>query len=94
MPEKNHSKNMRFKKIFFFLLLFILGWFYTPGFLKLRKCSLSLHRYEKEIKELKIKNKELEKEKELLENDLFTIEKLGRNELDLVKEGEIVYKIR
>ncbi len=85
---------MWFKKIFFFLLLLILGWFYTPGFLKLRKCSLSLHHYEKESKELKIKNKELKKEKELLENDPFTIEKLGRDELDLVKEGEIVYKIR
>ncbi len=85
---------MWFKKIFFFLLILLLGWFYTPGFLKLRKCSLSLHHYEKEIKELKIKNKELKKEKELLENDPFTIEKLGRDELDLVKEGEIVYKIR
>ena len=85
---------MWFKKIFFFLLLLILGWFYTPGFLKLRKCSLSLHHYEKEIKELKIKNKELEKERKLLKSDLFTIEKLGRNGLGLVKEGEIVYKIR
>ncbi len=94
MPEKNHLKSMWFKKIFFFLLILLLGWFYTPGFLKLRKCSLSLHHYEKEIKELKIKNKELKKEKELLENDPFTIEKLGRDELDLVKEGEIVYKIR
>ena len=86
---------MKFRKTFFFLvILLILGWFYTPGFLKLRKCSLSLHHYKKEIKELKIKNKELEKERELLKNDPLTIEKLGRNELDLAKEGEIVYKIR
>ena len=86
---------MKFRKTFFFLvILLILGWFYTPGFLKLRKCSLSLHHYEKEIKELKIKNKELEKERELLKNDPFTIEKLGRNELGSVKEGEILYKIR
>jgi len=86
---------MKFRKTFFFVVIsLLLGWFYTPGFLKLRKCSLSLHHYEKEIKELKIKNKELEKERKLLKSDLFTIEKLGRNGLGLVKEGEIVYKIR
>ena len=86
---------MRYKRIFFYLfLLLVLGWIYTPGFLKLRKwCSL-LHQDEREIEELKIKNRELKKEIDLLENDLFMIERLGREELGLAKEGEIVYKIR
>ncbi len=87
--------RVRYKRIFFFLfLLLILGWFYTPGFLKLRKCVVLLHQDEREIKELKRKNKELKKKIYLLENDPFIIEKLGREELGLVKEGEIVYKIR
>lgn len=86
---------MRYKKIFFYLfLLFVLGWIYTPGFLKLRKCALLLRQEGREIEELKRKNKELKKEIYLLENDPFIIEKLGREELELVKEGEIVYKIR
>ncbi|MCK4244316.1 MAG: septum formation initiator family protein [Candidatus Omnitrophica bacterium] len=86
---------MRYKRIFFYLfLLLILGWIYTPGFLKLRKYALLLHQDEREIEELKRKNKELKKEIHLLENDPFIIEKLGREELGLAKEGEIVYKIR
>ncbi len=86
---------MRSEKVFFFIFIFLLlVWFYTPGFLKLRKCLLPLHQYEKEIKELKIKNKELKKEAELLKSSSFIAEKLGRDELGLVKKGEMVYKIR
>jgi len=87
--------RVRYKKIFFYLfLLLILGWIYTPGFLKLRKWVVLLHQDEREIEELKRKNRELKKEIWLLENDPFILERLGREELGLAKEGEIVYKIR
>ena len=86
---------MKYKRTLFFSFIFlIIAWFYTPGFLKLRKCALSLRQCEREIEELKRKNSEAKKEIWLLKNDPFIIEKLGREELGLAKEGEIVYKIR
>ena len=86
---------LNYKKFLFFMFLFlILAWVYAPGFLKLRKYTLVVRRCKRENKELEVKNKELKKEIWLLENDSLTTEKLGREELGLVKKGEILYKIR
>ncbi len=86
---------IKYKRIFLFIfLLFIIGWIYTPGFLELRGYVVLLHQYKREIKELKEKNRELKRELWSLQNDPFVMEKLGREELGLVKKGEMLYKVR
>ena len=46
-----------------------------------------------EIAELERKNSALEKEIFLVRNDEFTLEKLARERLGYVKEGEVVYQL-
>ena len=52
-----------------------------------------LERMNQEIAELERKNSALEKEIFLVRNDEFTLEKLARERLGYVKEGEIVYQL-
>ena len=44
------------------------------------------------IEELKMSNKELEKRISTLKNDKLYIEKVAREELGMIKQGEKVYK--
>ena len=44
------------------------------------------------IEELKMSNKELEKRINTLKNDKLYIEKVARDELGMIKQGEKVYK--
>ena len=52
-----------------------------------------LERMNQEITELERKNSVLEKEIFLVRNDEFTLEKLARERLGYVKEGEVVYQL-
>lgn len=49
--------------------------------------------YERRLTELKEKNKELEKEKRLLLEDPVYLEKVAREEMGLVREGEVIYRL-
>ena len=52
------------------------------------------HRISKEIQALSEGNRELEREVNALRSDPYMIEKIARKELGLVREGELIYKIR
>jgi len=49
--------------------------------------------YERRIAELKGRNRELEKEKRLLLEDPVYLERVAREEMGLVREGEMVYRL-
>ncbi len=49
-------------------------------------------RVKSKIEELKMSNKELEKRIETLKKDKLYIEKVAREELGMIKQGEKVYK--
>lgn len=66
---------------------------FFSGYLDLRKVGQRLARIEEENKRLIQENKRLEEEIKALEGDPFYIEKIAREELGMVKKGEIVYEI-
>ena len=57
------------------------------------RMASELERMNEEIAELKQTNSALEKEIFLIQNDEFTLEKLARERLGYVKEGEVVYQL-
>ena len=84
---------MRFTPLWIFLLIFILGVVYLPGFTKYRKLKrkeLELHH---EVEFLKAEVAKLGQEERLLKTDLTRLEEVVREELGLVKPGETVIKV-
>jgi len=73
-------------------VLLALIWFYFPTLSKYRDLKLEEERISKELADLDVKVKALEEERHLLKNDVEYLEKVIRQELGLVKPGEVVYK--
>ena len=77
--------------VFGFLILF--AFLYLPGFSRLQELRSEEERLTRELAELDRQMRGLREEKSLLENDLTYLEKVIRDELGLVKPGEMVYKL-
>ena len=76
-----------------FLISFVILIVFLPAFTKmqdLRQRNLELRQ---DIEDLKKKNKKLGEERQLLENDPVYLEKVGRDKMGLIKEGEKVYRL-
>lgn len=76
-----------------FLIIFSAGIIYLPGatkYLKLKRKEADLTN---EITRLNSEIKKLKKEEHLLKTDLSRLEQVVREELGLVKPGEIVVKV-
>ncbi|MCK4648860.1 septum formation initiator family protein [bacterium] len=93
MAEKKSKRPPRIIWIAIFLLIFFFTYLFFSGYLDLRKVGQRLARIEEENKRLVQENKRLEEEIKALEGDPFYIEKIAREELGMVKKGEIVYEI-
>lgn len=85
------------RRFFFFwigiglVVLFI--FLYLPGLSRYHELKTEKDRLEKELAEIELEIKGLQEEKTLLQNDLDYLEKVIRQELGLVKPGEMVYKV-
>ena len=76
------------------IIILILGVFLVyPGYLDLRKFNQELVRLDEKIIELEETNENLRREIEALQEDRFYLEKVARENLGLVRPGEIIYKI-
>ncbi|MCD5401814.1 septum formation initiator family protein [candidate division NPL-UPA2 bacterium] len=76
------------------IIILILGVFLVyPGYLDLRKFNREIVRLDEEIRELKEANENLRAEIKALREDRFYLERVARENLGLVKPGEIIYKI-
>ena len=73
------------------LILFI--FLYLPGLSKLQELRTEEERLGRELADLEKKIQVLREEKNLLQHDVAYAEKVIREELGLVKPGEMVYKI-
>ncbi|MBU4128816.1 septum formation initiator family protein [bacterium] len=93
MAERKGKRPSKVILIAIFLLIFFLAYLFISGYLDLRKVGQRLARIEEENKKLARENKRLEEEIKALEGDPFYIEKIAREELGMVKKGEIVYEI-
>ena len=78
--------------LFLFIIVF-LGYCYLPLADKLIKRSRLLEDIKAEIADLEESNLFLESEKKRLDSDLDYIDRLVREKLDLIRPGEVLYKI-
>jgi len=85
------------KKSFFLLwgviaAVLIFFWFYFPALSRYRDLKIKQDEIERELKALDQKIQALQQERRLLKEDKEYIEKVIRNELGLVRPGEVLYK--
>ena len=87
---------MKLRKIYLFLgfAIILLGffWGYFPAISRYRELRIQEETIDQEIAQLDAKIQDLQAEKEQLTEDPEYLEKIIRDELGLVKPGEIVYK--
>jgi cell division protein FtsB len=72
-------------------LILLLAFIYYPGYKKTQEAKMRNRILKEELDSLSLKNRELEKKLELLENDMVYIEKRAREKLGIAGEGEIIY---
>lgn len=85
------------KKPFLFLCLFVgaavlFSWIYLPALSRYQDLKTRQEGIDIQSKNLQTKVKDIREERDLLKNDVGYLEKVIREELGLVKPGEIVYK--
>ena len=66
---------------------------YLPPLSRYQELKSEEERITKELAELSGKIEKLEKERELLQNDVRYLEKVIRKEMGLVRPGEVVYRV-
>lgn len=74
-------------------LLIIFIFFYLPGLSRVQELRLEEDRLSKELTTMGREIQSLKQEKELLQKDQAYLEKVIREELGLVRPGEMVYKV-
>jgi len=84
------------KKIILFIILtiIVLLAIFLPGYTRLQDVARENRKLEEEISRMEETVNTLMQEKERLESDITYIEKIAREKMGLVKEGERVIKIK
>ncbi len=91
-PETRHVRPASYVLVSLLLSALFFGIFFVSdrGLLKLRRQREQLVRAAEEVAELEAQNKRLAAEVEALRTDPRAVEKVAREELNLVKPGEVV----
>ena len=87
---------MKRRFVYFWVIigaLVIFAFVYLPGLSRYQELRQEEERLERELGDLQREIKSLKEEKELLEKDQAYLEKVIREELGLVRPGEMVYKL-
>ena len=66
---------------------------FLPSYTKMQDLNVRNDDYEKQIAALHQKNSQLRKERELLEKDPVYLEKVAREKMGLIRDGEVVYRL-
>ena len=74
----------------FAIIVFLL---FLPSYTKMQDLRQKNSELAKELLELKRQNRDLRREKKLLDNDPVYLEKVAREKMGLIREGEVVYKM-
>ncbi len=74
------------------VLIFVIS-LYLPSFTQMRQLKEKNIQLAKEIEQVKLQNLELEKQALLLRTDTKYLEKVLREDLGMVKPGEVLYKV-
>ena len=79
--------------VFLFTFAVVVFVLYLPSYTQLQDLRQKNIDLAQQIQELKDKNTELRREKKRLEEDPIYLEKVAREKMGLIKEGEVVFKI-
>ena len=79
--------------IWLFSFTFVILIIFLPSYSRMQDLQKKNLEHQQQIKLLEKKNRELTFEKKLLESDPVYLEKVAREKMGLVKEGEVIYKI-
>lgn len=79
--------------IWLFAVTLIVFIYFLPSYTKMQDLKQKNHDYAQQIRALMAQNAKLLEEKRLLETDPVYLEKVAREKMGLVREGETVYKI-
>jgi len=79
--------------IWLFLFAIVVFLLFLPSYTKMQDLRQKNADLAHEIKELKRQHQILRREKQLLENDPIYLEKVAREKMGLIREGEVVYKM-
>lgn len=82
------KKNVNFKKVVFFLLFIYAGYIFVNQQIIIGNIKKQVIQRKTELESLQEKNQKLQDEVKMSKSDLY-IEKLAREKLNLIKEGEI-----
>lgn len=82
-------KNAFLLFVFAFLILIM----FLPTYTKVQDVKQKDLEYQNRIQELENERAQLKREKRLLEDDPVYLEKVAREKMGLIREGEVVYKI-
>ena len=88
------SKALKISLLSFVLLCLLASWlaFGDRGLIYVYKKDKERQEYLKKIEELKKENQKLMEEIERLSNDQDYIEETARRELNMVRDGEVIYR--
>ena len=79
--------------IWLFVLSVLVLFIFVPSYSELQDLRKKNAEYVQQIKALKQDRVELLQERRLLEEDPIYLEKVAREKMGLIREGEVVYKI-
>ena len=79
--------------VWLFIAAFIVLIIFLPSYTKMQDLQQKNNEYVDQIQQLKKENISLHEEKDRLDNDPVYLEKVGREKMGIVKEGETMYKI-
>lgn len=82
------NKKFKWKNIIFILILFYAGYVFINQQIAIHKIKNEIAQKKLEEQKVKNKNKKLQDEVKMSESDVY-IEKLARERLGLIKQGEI-----
>ena len=76
-----------------FAVAFVVLVAFVPTFSRVQDLKQRDLEYQRHINELEREHAKLKKEKRLLEDDPVYLEKVAREKMGLIREGEVVYQI-
>ena len=79
--------------LFLFILAFLVLAIFVPSYSTMQDLRTRNIELQQQIDRLKIENKQLAQEKHLLEDDPVYLERVAREKMGIVKEGEVVYRL-
>ena len=79
--------------IWLFIISVIVLFVFLPSYSRMQDLKKRNLEYQEEIERLRQEQVELIEERRLLEEDPVYLEKVARQKMGLIREGEVVYKI-